>query len=387
MKTRIAILASAFDPRLNYQESVTARTLHRSGYDVRVFTTTAPIVRKDISYPEVDAASGIAITRTSKFIRIKNTFIPRDPDTVAAIRAFNPDRAILFAPASGIGYHWMSALPASCKVMAFISDLPWHRTSSLMWWLLKRRWLRAVFKRADAVAAVTADTEAMLRSAGGKLLDGKLLMTGLSYDNAIFGDQPAATPPEVLALKARAPRLIAIVTKSAPDKQLDEAITAITSVMAQNPDTGFILAGITDDACGLALRNQIAASPVADRCLALPVLEAPAIKGIFENASCALFSLVSIGIQQALACGCPVILRSGQPASHILKEGTNSSRFDSFSSLPATLLPFLNHPWNRQSIRDSILPWRSEVVLDRLMSFADSPLSQRIAAESSSSPS
>jgi hypothetical protein len=84
---------------------------------------------------------------------------------------------------------------------------------------------------------------------------------------------------------------------------------------------------------------------------------------------------------------CPVILRSGQPASHILKEGTNSSRFDSFSSLPATLLPFLNHPWNRQTIRDSILPWRSEVVLDRLMSFADSPLSQRIAAESSSSPS
>jgi hypothetical protein len=227
----------------------------------------------------------------------------------------------------------------------------------------------------------------MLRSAGGNLLDGKLLMTGLSYDNAIFGDQPAATPPEVLALKARAPRLIAIVTKSAPDKQLDEAVTAITSVMAKNPDTGFILAGITDDACGLALRNQIAASPVADRCLALPVLEAPAIKGIFENASCALFSLVSIGIQQALACGCPVLLRSGQPASHILKEGTNSSRFDSFSSLPATLLPFLNHPWNRQTIRDSILPWRSEVVLDRLMSFADSPLSQRIAAESSSSPS
>ena len=85
MKPRIAILASAFDPRLNYQESVTARTLHRSGYDVRVFTTTAPIVRKDISYPEVDAASGIAITRSSKFIRIKNTFIPRDPDTVAAI--------------------------------------------------------------------------------------------------------------------------------------------------------------------------------------------------------------------------------------------------------------------------------------------------------------
>ena len=83
MKPRIAILASAFDPRLNYQESVTARTLHRSGYDVRVFTTTAPIVRKDISYPEVDAASGIAITRSSKFIRIKNTFIPRDPDTVA----------------------------------------------------------------------------------------------------------------------------------------------------------------------------------------------------------------------------------------------------------------------------------------------------------------
>ena len=379
MPSRIAILAAAFDPRLNYQESVSARTLHRMGHRVHVFTTTAPIVREAADWPAVDAASGLTITRTERFIRLKNTTIPRDPEVAAQIRAFAPDWAFLFAPANGAGCTWMRHLPPSTKVVAFISDLPWHRTSRVLWWLVKRRWLRAVFRRADAVAAVTDDTAVMLRDTGGSLLDGKLLMTGLSYDAEIFGDAPGIVPPAVRELHGRCPRLVAIVTKAAPDKRLDETFSAVEKVLEAEPGTGFVLAGVGEDACGQALRRQVAASAVADRCVVLPVLNAVEVKGVFETAVCAVFTLVSIGIQQALACGCPVALRAGQPASHILQPGTNAERFADPADLADVLHRMLRRPWDRDAVRESIRPWRSETVLARVMDFASRPLAQRLA--------
>ena len=379
MSSRIAILAAAFDPRLNYQESVSARTFHRMGHRVHVFTTTAPIVREAADWGPVDATSPLTITRTGRFLRIKNTTIPRDREMAAQIRALAPEWAFLFAPANGAGCTWMRCLPASTKVVAFISDLPWHRTSRVLWWLVKRRWLRAVFRRADAIAAVTDDTAAMLREVGGPLLDGKLLMTGLSYDAELFGQEPGLVPPAVQALRARCPRLVAIVTKAAPDKRLDETFAAVENVLAAEPGTGFVLAGVGDDECGQALRRQVAASAVADRCVVLPVLDAIEVKGVFESAACAVFTLVSIGIQQALACGCPVALRAGQPASHILQPGVNAERFEDTRALADVLLNMLRRPWDRDAVKQSIRPWRSEAVLARVMDFASRPLAQRIA--------
>ena len=367
---RIAVIASAFDHRLNYQESVTARTLHRAGHEVRVFTTDAAIVRDERNWAAVDAGCPFAVVRTGRYWRWRNTMVPRDAGMVAGLRDFRPDWAFLFAPAGGVGVSLMRRLPESCRVVAFISDLPWHRSSRVLWHLVKRPWLREVFRRADVVAAVTEDTAAMLRGVGGELLEGKLVMTGLSYDGEVFADAGGRCPEEVIALRARCPRIFCTVTKASPSKELDRVVAAAEEVLREDEGAGFVLAGVGEDDCGGALRRQVGASPWADRMVVLPVLEAEEVKGVFGVAAAAVFTLVSIGIQQALACGCPVVLRRGQPAGHILLPGVNSGEFGEFGELGEAVRRLMARAPGREVVRASIAPWRSELVLGRVMELA-----------------
>jgi hypothetical protein len=102
----------------------------------------------------------------------------------------------------------------------------------------------------------------------------------------------------------------------------------------------------------------------------LPVLEAEEVKGVFGVAAAAVFTLVSIGIQQALACGCPVVLRRGQPAGHILLPGVNSGEFGEFGELGEAVRRLMARAPGREVVRASIAPWRSELVLGRVMELA-----------------
>jgi glycosyltransferase involved in cell wall biosynthesis len=367
---KIAVIASAFDHRLNYQESVSARTLHRAGHEVRVFTTDAAIVRDERDWAEVDARCPFPVVRTPRYWRWRNTMVPRDPAMAGALRDFRPDWAFLFAPAGGVGVSLMRHLPESCRVVAFISDLPWHRSSRMLWHLVKRPWLRRVFRRADVVAAVTEDTAEMLRGIGDSLLDGKLVMTGLSYDGLVFTETGGRCPEAVVALRERCPRIFCTVTKASPSKQLDEVVAAAEEVLREDAGAGFVLAGVGLDEYGEGLRRQVAASPWAERMVVLPVLEAEEVKGVFEVSAAAVFTLVSIGIQQALACGCPVVLRSGQPAGHILSPGVNSEEFGEFGELAAAVRRLMVRGPSREAVRLSIAPWRSDLVLARVMELA-----------------
>jgi glycosyltransferase involved in cell wall biosynthesis len=174
----------------------------------------------------------------------------------------------------------------------------------------------------------------------------------------------------VIALRARCPRIFCTVTKASPSKELDRVVLAAEEVLREDEGAGFVLAGVGEDDCGGALRRQVGASPWADRMVVLPVLEAEEVKGVFGVAAAAVFTLVSIGIQQALACGCPVVLRRGQPAGHILSPGENSEEFGEFGELGEAVRRLMARAPGREVVRASIAPWRSELVLGRVMELA-----------------
>lgn len=266
----------------------------------------------------------------------------------------------------GPPYYWMCALPKHCHVISQFSDLPQHRSGRVVWWF-KQHWYRRVFERSSLVLAVTQDTADLLQSVGQEQLGSKLRMTGLSYDAADFTlNDGASCPDAAAALADRVKFLVAVVTRVTPEKGLDALFEGVEAFLERHADAGLVMAGFRDDAYGETLRARIERSSVRERCCLLPVLGTAAINGLLARAGCSLWTQVSIGLQHSLASGCPIVLRRGWPAGHILKEGLSGFTFEGNADLGSVLEKAKEHSWDRKAIHGVIEPFQSESMLRRL---------------------
>lgn len=359
-RLRIAILHHAFDPRLNYLESVFARTLHKLGHEVRVFTTTGPIVRGEQDWAKIDAGYEFPIERTKWFLRGRHTVVPLPSGMGKKIKEFNPQVAFLLAAHHGVGYFWMRYLSESCRVITGYSDLPWYPHSKTFWRLFKSKWLKAVLDRADMIWTTTPLTEAFLRSVDPSLNSAKIKFVGHSFDPDVFDAEPVGCDPAVAELCSRIPYVLSVITATNAMKNLDKLFDYIESFLLGRKDCGLIFAGFRTDAFSLELRERIGVSAVGDRCLTLPMMEASQMKAVFQRSKCSIWTQVSIGVHQSLASGCPVLLLKGEPLEHLLIEDKNAMIYASFKDLPAILEKAIEKNWDREVILKSIEPYRSD---------------------------
>lgn len=362
-RLRIVIVPAGFDPRLHYQENIFARTLHRMGHEVMVVTSVHGFRGEASEREALDAALPFRIVRARRVLAWKSTILPLDGSIGKAIRAFDPQVAFLLAPNHGLGAAWVHHFPASCHIIAGFSDLPWHRGGLSA--CIKQRWARKVIRSADRVITATRDTDTLVKQWGGPGCEAKIRNVGLTYEaESLEGGQ---LPPAAEALSKRVSRLIACVTRVSPDKQLDVLFAAVERFLTARPDAGFVMAGFGSDAESEKLRRQIAASPVADRCVTLPLLSGPEIGALFRSAACSVWSLVSIGIYHSLHCGCPVLVREGQDASHLLANPASGRWFASLERLDAALPELLDHPVDRSAVSRVVEPFLAPQVLQSLL--------------------
>ncbi len=362
-RLRIAILPAKFDARLSYQENNFAHALHDMGCEVCVFTSQYAGAESPASVAAADAGLPFRVIRSARVWRIRQTAIPWDWAMRGRIRAFDPQVAFVLAPNHGTGICWMKHLPGSCRIVVGFSDLPWHRGGFSTW--LKRRWGRRAIRLADKVVTATADTQRLVLGWARSEDTAKIEQIGLTFlPSALEG---GATPPEVAALAGRVRRIIACITRVSPGKQLDLVFNGVERWLMTHHDAGFVMAGFDDGPESQRLRALIAASPVADRCLVLPLLSPAEVGGIFRVAACSVWSLVSIGIYHSLHCGCPVLVREGQDATHLLSNPAAGEWFKDESQLAVALEHLLSQSADRPATSAVVARYHAEKVLTRLL--------------------
>lgn len=315
----------------------------------------------------IDDDLGYRVVRTRCFFQWKKTLFTFDPGMRREIRAADPQIGFVMGAGYGPPYYWMAALPDGCRVLSQFSDLPQHRSGKFVW-RFKQRWYRRVFDRSSLVLAVTQDTAAFLSGIDGARLDGKLRMTGLSFDPEDFrfgADEHC--PPEVAALAEDRRFLVAIVTRVSPEKRLEKLFDGVESFLKRHPEAGLMMAGFQNNACSEVLGERVRSSPVSGQCCVLPVLGSRAINGLFARAQCSVWSQVSIGLQHSMASGCPVLLQAGWPADHILKEGESGFVYESPEEIESFLKKAMHHPWDREKVHGMVESFRSDRMLEGLL--------------------
>ncbi len=362
-RLRIALLPAIFDPRLNYLENTFAHGLHAMGHEVVVFTTHHLGNGEATDLSALDATLPIGVVRSRRVIKIRRTLVPYDWTIRRRLRGLNPQVAFILAPNHGTGYHWMKRLPPQCRKIVIFSDLPWHRGGFATWF--KRRWACRAIRMADRVCTATEDTQRLVQEWAGPEFSSRVERIGLSFVPSLL--EGGQTPAAAVALAGRVQQVISCITRVTSGKCLDSVFKAVERLLLSRPDAGLVMGGFGENPESHRLREIIAASPVADRCVVLPMLNPSEIGGVFRLAACSLWSTVSIGIYHSLHCGCRVLVRGGQDATHLLAHPAAGAWFADDNQLTEALERLLEQPEDRAAAQAVAAPYTVENVLTKLL--------------------
>lgn len=370
-RLRIAIIPAIFDPGLNYIENVFARTLHEMGHEVKVFTSYHGVSESSQSIADRDDEMPFEIIRSKRVFSVAVTQIPWDTSIRRKILDFDPEVAFALAPNHGLGAAWVKHLPLNCCLIASFSDLPWHRGRFRTW--IKKYWAQRVIRRAYKVITVTKETQQLVLGWAGRQDSSKVERIGLPFRPE---DLASGIPPaQVAELGKKVRHLIVCVTRVSPTKQLDVLFKGLERHLIAHPDSGLVMAGFDNSVESCRLRAIIEASPAAPRCIILPLLDIAEIGGLFRIASCSVWTLVSIGIYHSLHCGCPVLVRAGQDAKHLLEDPAAGGWFSDYGSIDKALQDLLAHPRNRTDTSKVVNAFEARKVLIPLLASLKPPFS------------
>ena len=365
---RIAVIHFKFDQRLNYAENVYATALVRLGHEVTVFTSSHGF--EDWSEKELenfDNAQNYQIVRCRKFWVNQSVVIPYGREVPDAIQEFRPDIAIMLAPHHGPAIFWLSSLPKQCRLISGFSDLPWHRRNLLVWRFVKKPWIAKVLRRSHLVLGMTQETVVFFDQQFSGVDFPPMRMCGLFYDSAIYDCHFEGEPEGGIFKKFI--KVVTLVTKSLKYKNIEVILECIRKLLLKEDHVGFVFAGITDDLYGNELRDLIIKSYPVGRYELHPILPGEKVRSLCCLSHLTIWPLVSIGIQQSMACGCPALVKKSMPTEHFLQPGVNGELFnDDCSNLLEKLLTCCRHEWSRDQIKDSVKIYSSDRAIADLVS-------------------
>lgn len=348
---KIVLLAPDFSPSLAFQEWVLAKGLVRTGHEVTVITSTK----------EHDPARNAQLLEQHQEIRVirlkcfvwKGTCIPMWKKQFVGL-CQNADAVIINAPSHGFGYTALKVLPRSLKAFVGFGDLRDNRNqiNPIVKWV-KDRWYRWMFERADKLAVNTNEALGILKEVGLGRHENRVTLAPLPYDESTFAYQPAE--------KTQPLRTLTTITRVLPHKPFDKWFLPVFEFLRGNPGWRYQLAGLGDDAQSNEIRRMAAESDVADRVELLGMQDQHGMCRLYNAADLGFFPRATIGIQQAMATGLPVVLPRKETVTHLVNEGRNGYYFDALESASSVLGKAAATGWpERGLLAESIRKWSSE---------------------------
>jgi glycosyltransferase involved in cell wall biosynthesis len=336
---RIVLITPYFEPSLAFQEWVLAKCLTRAGHMVTV-VAAAGEAHAEKNTSVLRAHPDISVHRV-KCVGAGQTIFPLSAARLRDLCAGH-DAAVVNAPNHGFGYRALRVLPRTLPAAVCFGDLLDNRM--VMNPLLRRwkdRWYRWLFERADRLTYNTRECLAILREVGLGRHEGRAELAGLPYDEEFFyleEKYASPRPPD------RA-RILTTITRTLAHKPFDQWLPPVFAFLRANASWRYCFAGMGDDSSAQQIRRLVVESGLADRIDLLPMQDQASIRRLYSEADLGLFPRATIGIQQAMATGLPVILPQRLTVAHLVQEGRNGYYYDSLESAAAVLSKAAAHQW------------------------------------------
>ena len=341
---KIVLLSPYFNPALAFQEWVLAKYLARAGHAVTVVSSPEDL------QPERNARlltenPGIVQHRVPCW-HVKDTLFPKNLRRIRELCA-GQDAAVINAPGHGFGYRALKALPRDLKAVVCFGDLTDNRShmNPLVKWV-KDRWYRWLFERADRITYNTPECPPILCEAGLGKHKSRIELVGLPHDEDFFFLDEAHAGPR----PAGRVRTLTTITRPMAHKPFDKWLPPIFDFLRSCPDWRYCLAGLADDAPSQQVRSLVAESGLAGRIELLPMQDQSGMCRLYNEADLGLFPRATIGIQQAMATGLPVILPQRLTVSHLVREGHNGSFYDNLATAGDVFIKAARHEWPARRI-------------------------------------
>ena len=346
------IVTPYFAPDLEYQEWVLIKGLARLGHRVVVLTkageaTSEEAQRRLAPFPTVKVERLRCLTA-------RNTFWPF-PSDLSHLAGY-VDGCVLVAPIHGFAYFVAKRLPASLPMTAIFSEFQlWKQP-----WLakvIKRKWYRWLFARCQRLCATTPFGIELISRKGAKLYPEKLRWTALPFDEEdFFWPPPAGRPP-----RPENPRWLISPTRMSRLKPVGEWLRTVIVFLKSHPDWNYRMIGLSDDTLRPELEEIIEEAGMRGRVEIHCVLKGSELLEYYWDSALALYFRPSIGIQQALATGIPLVTaRRATVVDHLIREDFNGFFYEGLASLPDILTKAAAKSWDtRESLSEFAMQWNS----------------------------
>ncbi len=360
MKTYL-IVTPHFAPELEYQEWVLCKGLARLGYRVLVLTKEGEALlpesqRKLAAFPQIEI-------KRLKCLSWRSTAWPFPTDLSAWIQG--AEGCLLSAPIHGFSYYIGQRLPADLPKAIMFSefqnwDQPWLART------VKGRWYGWLFANAQRLCATTPFGIEFIKEKGAAIYPDKLHWTPLPFDEADFFWPPPATytPPP-----ASETRWLISPTRMNRQKPIAEWLETVITFLKPNPQWNYRMIGLVDETLRPELDSIIQQHGLVGRVEILGMMNGADLLEQYWQADLALYFRPSIGIQQALATGIPVITETRPSVTdHLIKDGFNGYYYHGLTTLAEYLTKAANTVFpSREEQSGFAMQWNSRNYVKRVL--------------------
>lgn len=359
MKTWL-IVTPYFAPELEYQEWVLAKGLARLGHRVLVLTKRGEALgleaeRKLSPFPNLQI-------RRINYLGFRSTFWPFPAELGDWLEG--AEGAVLVAPIHGFSYYVGKRLPATLPLTAIFSEFqqwsqPWIAK------VYKSGWYRWLFQRCQRLCATTPFGINFIRQKGADRYPDKLRWAPLPFDEEDFYWPPPSERPR----SALGQHWLISPTRMNRLKPIALWLRTVIIFLQQHPQWNYRMIGLTDETLRPELDGILRETNMVSRVEIHGLMNGPELLEQYWDADLALYFRPSIGIQQALATGIPLITeRRATVVDHLIKEPFNGYFYDEIDGLPKVLATAASHAWqSREALSDFARQWNSRAYVKNVL--------------------
>lgn len=330
---RIAHVVSYFQPEFGYEEYYSAREQAKMGHDVHVITSdrifpfrNVERMLSDIGSPHSDRMRGTGISEVSGITvhRLKTTYevlydMIRYGGVEKEIRAVDPDVVHAHLPWSH-GSQVAADLKGELGFRLVVDEhgyaTTYDTTPSVRNWMLDKEYrmvraprARKVLEKADAVVAVSKETESFLRDFYG-LKNVHMIPLGVDQRRFRFDAKRGKSARHEIGLTDE----FLLITAGRLDraKRVELFVDAVNRMETEGPH--LLIVGTGDEDYIKELRGR-----ACDRVHFLGFRPPEALSSLYSAADLGVWGKASITIREAMSCSLPLLLLDTEDLRSLLK--------------------------------------------------------------------